>query len=127
MKNSDRLTAFPNRQHPLSGQTLPEKSYLLLWVVGTLIPLYGIAQFLSQPTLGTVLTEAINNPLSFTFIADALISTVVFWVLLAVDAQETPLGQRGLVIVLASNVCIGLSSALPLFLYLRSRRLHADP
>ena len=58
---------------------------------------------------------------SFASLGDVIIATVVFWVFVAFEAPR--LGLRHAWAPVAASLTIGLSSALPLFLFMRERRL----
>ncbi len=93
---------------------------MLLFGLGTTLPIYYIVQCLLQPSLGDTLVEALHNPVTLLFVADVLISTVVFWAYLA-ETRCWTASFGWLVAVIVLNLSVGLSSALPLFLYVRSR------
>jgi hypothetical protein len=93
--------------------------YLVSAILGTVIPWAFFASFFS--------TEGINVPLFISslfvngpaggFSADVLISIVVFWVWSYTDAQKNQIRRWWL--VLPASFSVGLSLALPLYLYLR--------
>ena len=112
--------ASPLADQPTAPSFAP--GYLALVLLGTAVPLYYIAQFFSQPSPGAVQVAAGHNPVALVFIADVFISTVVFWVFLAAEQQRQAIAKPWLVATIVANVCIGLSAALPLFLYVRSHR-----
>jgi len=55
---------------------------------------------------------------------DVIVSSVVLWVLLFVEGRRA--GVRHLWAPIAANLAVGVSLGLPLFLYLRERRLEAS-
>lgn len=93
--------------------------YLLAAVLGTVIPWAFFADF--------IITEGFDIPLFISslfvngaaggFSADVLISLFVFWIWSYGDAQKHNINRWWLVI--PSGFSVGLSLALPLYLYLR--------
>ena len=55
------------------------------------------------------------------FAADVILSSVAFWALVVIEGGRA--AMRRLWLPVAANVIVGLSLGLPLFLYLRERRL----
>lgn len=94
--------------------------YIICAVIGTIVPWFFFASFLSK--------EGFNIPLLFQslfvngaaggFSSDVLISIVVFLVWSFGDAQQKQVKHWWL--VLPASCLVGLSLALPLYLYLRS-------
>lgn len=93
--------------------------YLVAMVVGTLVPWLFFGSFFAAygvDPLGFV-RALFANGAAAGFSADVLISLVVFWVWSFVDARRT--GIRRWWLVLPASGTVGLSLALPLYLYLR--------
>lgn len=97
--------------------------YLIAFVIGTLTPLYFIANFIREAG-GIVLSEFISqlfaNYAASTFSSDLLICSFIFWVFMAHDKKKKNLPN--ILYFITLNLTIGLSSALPLYLYFRQRR-----
>jgi hypothetical protein len=55
---------------------------------------------------------------------DVIISSVVLWVMVVVEGRRADLGHRW--IPIAANLAVGVSLALPLFLYMREARRETD-
>jgi len=94
-------------------------TYLLLAIVGGLIPMffflqYGAAEGLNLLGLISVLYA---NGASAAFTSDLLISSFVFWIYLF--AQPAPAPRPWLFILL--NLFVGLSCALPAYLWAARR------
>lgn len=93
--------------------------YLASAVIGTIIPWYFFADFFLNEGINIPLFIAnlfVNGPAGG-FSADVLISIVVFWVWSYRDAGKQGLNRWWLVLV--ASFIVGLSLALPLYLYLR--------
>ena len=59
------------------------------------------------------------------FILDFFISSFVFWVFLFSEGRKRGMGNLWLYVV--ANLAVGLSLALPLFLYMRERAMETQP
>ena len=96
--------------------------YLALTIVGGAVPLAFVAYFLAEHGLDPALAveQFFGSALAAATFADVTISSVVFWVWLAREAPRVGV-RRWWPFVLA-NVLVGLSFALPLFLYVRAGR-----
>ena len=96
--------------------------YLLLTVIGALVPsalaVYFVAQNGPDPVL--FVEEMFASTAATATLFDALIASVVFWVWLVHEAPV--LGIRRWWLLIVANVVVGLSFALPLFLFLREGR-----
>lgn len=97
--------------------------YLVAFVVGTLTPLYFIANFIRKEG-GIALSEFIDqlfaNYAASTFSSDLLICSFIFWVFMVHDKKNKNLPN--LLYFITLNLTIGLSSALPVYLYFRQKR-----
>jgi hypothetical protein len=101
--------------------------YLLLFVVGTLLPLGLFWPWLSANGLNLRLffSELFSTGLGAFFATDVMISAVVLIVFAAAESRrlkmDNPLTVVGLVVI--ATLCAGVSSGFPLFLYFRQRHL----
>lgn len=95
--------------------------YLAMAVIGTVVPWLFFASFFAQHGLDIplFLQSLFVNGAAGGFSADVLISIFVFWVWSWRDAARHNIAHWWL--VLPSSVCVGLSLAMPLYLYLRER------
>lgn len=95
--------------------------YLVLAVVGTVVPYAFFIEHFSAAGFGlpALLSSAFANGSAGGFAADVLISSAVFWVYLG--SRKVP--NRWLYMLL--NVAVGLSCALPLYLYITTRAADA--
>ena len=97
--------------------------YLVLAILGLFVPYWFFFQFLNINGLNVSLLvqQLFANDISTFFAMDLILSTVVFWIFMASEAGKLQM-KYGWLYILASLV-VGLSVALPLFLYFRERRL----
>jgi Protein of unknown function DUF2834 len=101
--------------------------YLLLFVVGTLLPLALFWPWLVANGLNLQLffSELFSTSIGAFFGADVIISAIVLVIFSAVESRrlkmDNPLIVVGFVII--ATLCAGVSSGFPLFLYFRQRHL----
>lgn len=95
--------------------------YLLAALVGTLVPWLFFGSFFAQhgPDLPLFLKSLFANGAAGGFSVDVMISILVFWVWSWRDARQHLVA--GWWIILPASFFVGLSLALPLYLYLRER------
>lgn len=98
------------------------KVYLLFSVLGAIVPGMFFARFLLDQ--GLELTEFVrqlfaNSPAGG-FTSDLIITSAVFWIWSFGEARRQDMKHWWAYVVL--NLCVGLSCALPLFLYFRELR-----
>lgn len=95
--------------------------YLVLCVIGTALPVSQLIPFVRAQGLDLPLmvTQLFANPISSFFGLDVIVTSVVLWVFVAVEGRRA--GIRHLWAPLAASLLVGVSLALPLFLYLRER------
>lgn len=105
---------------PIIGHMSRRTIYLLLAVVGAVVPWLFFARFFAAEGLGGAFIPALFvNGAAGGLTADLLISSLVFWIFLFAEARRTGVGRTWIYIVI--NLAIGLSCALPLFLWARER------
>lgn len=95
--------------------------YLALCIAGTILPLWEFSPWVLEHGLNIPLfiEHMFPNPVAGAFSIDVLISTVVLWVFVLTEGPR--LRVPHLWAPLLANVVAGVSSGLPLFLYLRER------
>ena len=100
----------------------PKYLYLLLCILGAVLPLSQLLPFLQEHGLDArlIIKQLFANRISAFFGLDVIVSSVVLWVFVAVDGRRS--GVRNLWAPIAASLMIGVSLGLPLFLYLRERR-----
>jgi len=101
----------------------PRSIYAVLCVVGAIVPYAVFLPFVREHGLdmGLILRELFANRVSASFAADVILSSVAFWAFVAIEGKRA--GVPRLWLPVAANVLVGLSLGLPLFLYMRERRL----
>ena len=101
----------------------PKHLYLGLCVVGTALPLWQFIPFLLEHGLNLRLffEQLFATPVSGFFGWDVIVSSVVLWVLVAVEGRRA--GVKHLWAPIVANLAVGVSLGLPLFLYLREASL----
>lgn len=97
--------------------------YLVLAIIGAIVPVVLVGVYLADDA-GDMVDAIFGNALSAAVMADLAISSVVFWVWLFREAPRIGVSPWPLV---AGNILLGLSFALPFFLYLREKRGNAVP
>jgi hypothetical protein len=95
--------------------------YLLLFVAGTVLPLWEFSPWLMENGLNIALfiEHMFANPVAGAFSIDVLISTVVLWVFVLTEGPRSRVPH--LWAPLLANIVAGVSSGLPLFLFLREQ------
>ena len=97
--------------------------YLVLCVVGAIVPYAVFLPWLAAHGLDVPLLihEIFANRAAASFAADVILASVAFWVFVVTEGRRA--GIPRLWLPIAANVIVGLSLGLPLFLYMRERRL----
>ena len=95
--------------------------YLVLCVVGTLLPLGAFSPWLLENGLNVSLfiDQMFANRVAAAFSIDVLVSTVVLWVYVLTEGPR--LRVPHVWAPLLANIVAGVSSGFPLFLYLREK------
>ncbi len=96
--------------------------YLLLAIVGSIAPWYWLLQdsaALLSPTL--FFGRAFANNIAITEATDLLISATAFLCFVSIELKRLGSSQRSLLICIGLIFGIGLSCALPFFLYRREQ------
>ena len=99
----------------------PKNVYLVLCVLGLAVPYSQFVPWLHENgmNLGLVVRQLFANRISAFFGLDVLVSSAVLLVFMRVEGRQLRLRFRWLPI--AALCTVGVSLALPLFLYLRER------
>ncbi len=100
-----------------------KKLYLLLAILGAVLPLSQFIPFLTKHGLDLKLffTFLFNNGVSGFFGMDVIVSSVVLWLFVFTEGRR--LRMRRLWVYVVCNLVVGVSLALPLFLLFRERTL----
>jgi hypothetical protein len=101
----------------------PKTIYLLLCVVGTILPYSQFVPWLLEHGLNLRLfvDELLFNRISTFFALDVIVSAVVLIGFMRVENSRNKVRRRWLPIL--AVLTVGVSLAFPLFLYLREREL----
>ena len=93
--------------------------YLVMAIIGALVPWLFFGSFFGHHGLDLwlFLQSLYANGPAAGFSTDVLISILVFWVWSWRDAAKHGIGRWWM--VLPASFCVGLSLAMPLYLYLR--------
>jgi hypothetical protein len=97
--------------------------YLTLCILGFVLPYSQFVPFLAEHGLDFKLffEQLFTNRISSFFAMDILVSSIAFWIF--VFYEDTRSQMKLLLVYVVSNLIIGLSFALPLFLLIRQRHL----
>jgi hypothetical protein len=100
-------------------------AYLASCAAGTILPLWQFAPFLRDHGLDAALfvQQLFASPVSGFFGLDVIVSSIVLWVFVAAEGRRARVAH--LWAPIAASLVVGVSLGLPLFLYLRQRRLDA--
>jgi len=104
----------------------PKNLYLFLCVVGAVLPYSLFVPFLLENGLDLrlICDQLFANRISGSFALDVIVSSIVFWAFVFVEGKRA--GVANLWAPIAANLVVGLSLGLPLFLYMRERRLEEE-
>lgn len=99
--------------------------YLVAAIVGTVLPLSQLFPFLTTHGFDIPLffQQLFQNHVSSFFGLDVIVSSFVLWFFVFSEGRRR--GMRNLWIYVLCNLAVGVCLALPLFLYVRERRLEA--
>jgi hypothetical protein len=100
--------------------------YLVGAVLGTLLPYAYFAPFLLENGLDISLfvQQLFANHIAAFFGVDVIVSSLVLWVFVFAEGRRR--GMRHLWVYVVCNLLVGVSLALPLFLYMREGKLQQD-
>lgn len=100
--------------------------YLVGAVLGALLPLSQLMPFLAEHGFDVPLLfrQLFQTHASAFFGLDVMVSSVVLWLFVFSEGRRRRMGKLWLYVV--CNLAVGVSLALPLFLFFRERRLEAE-
>ena len=100
-----------------------QTTYLILCILGTILPYSQFVPFLLEHGLNLQLffEQLFVNRISSFFAMDLIVSSLVLWVFVFWEGSR--LGMKNLWVYIASNLLVGVSLGLPLFLLMRQRKL----
>lgn len=98
------------------------KTYLALAVLGAIVPFAIFAVFVADNGFDFIAFAdvIVSSPVALMLLGDLLVSSLVFWVWMSREAPQAGMGAWWPFVV--ATLLVGLSFALPLFLYFRERR-----
>jgi magnesium-transporting ATPase (P-type) len=98
-------------------------TYLILCILGTALPYSQFIPFLLEHGLNLerFFEQLFTNRISAFFGMDVVTSSLVLWTFVWVEGSR--LKMKNLWLYIASNLIVGVSLALPLFLLMRQRKL----
>jgi hypothetical protein len=97
--------------------------YLIAALLGTALPLSFLFPFLQQNgfDLPLLVRQLFQNNVSAFFGVDVIVTSVVLWLFVFSEGRRR--GMKKLWVYVACNLAVGVSLALPLFLFFRERTL----
>jgi len=100
--------------------------YLIAAVLGTVLPLSQFIPFLMAHGFDMPLffQQLFQNHVSGFFGMDVIVSSFVLWLFVFSEGRRR--GMRNLWLYVICNLAVGLSLALPLFLFFRERRINVE-
>jgi hypothetical protein len=99
--------------------------YLVVAVLGALLPLSQLFPFLTEHGFDVPLLfrQLFQTNVSAFFGLDVIVSSVALWLLVFSEGRR--LKMKNLWLYVLCNLAVGVSLALPLFLFFRERKLNA--
>ena len=100
--------------------------YLFLTVIGLFLPYYFLIVFVRENgfDIPLMIQQLFANPISTFFAVDLIVSIIVFWIYLYSEAARLKMKNWWLYVL--ASLTVGLSFALPLFLYVRESHQTTD-
>lgn len=97
--------------------------YLILCVLGTVLPCSQLFPFLAEHGLNLplLIEQLFANRISGFFGLDVIVSSVVLWVFVLTEGRRQEM--KHLWVYFVCNLMVGVSLGLPLFLYMRERKI----
>jgi hypothetical protein len=101
-------------------------SYLILCLLGVVLPYWQLAPWLAANGLDVplLLRQLFSNRVGAFFGLDVFVSAAAL--LVFVGSEGSRLGMRGRWLPVLALFAVGVSLGLPLFLYMRERKLEQD-
>jgi len=97
--------------------------YLICAILGTVLPLSQLLPFLAQHgfDLPLLFKQLFENHISAFFGLDVIVSSIVVWLFVFSEGRRRDMKNLWLYVI--CNLAVGVSLALPLFLFVRERKL----
>ena len=99
--------------------------YLITAILGAVLPLSQLLPFLTTHgfDIPLLFRDLFQNHVSAFFGLDVIVSSLVLWAF--VFSEGSRRGMKNLWVYILCNLAVGVSLALPLFLFFRERKLQA--
>lgn len=96
--------------------------YILTAILGITLPYVFFFQFLAEhgPNFSLFFQQMFANPIAAFFSVDVIVSSLVFWAYLFSEGKRLEI--RNLWIYVLFNLLVGVSFALPVFLFVRENK-----
>src|SRR5438105_10898246 len=106
-----------------------KRTYLVLCIVGTALPYFPFVLWLSAngPDAKLFAEQMFANRISAFFAMDVLVSALALMAFAGAESKRLNMGLRERLLILLAVLTVGVSLALPLFLYLREDKLATAP
>ncbi len=103
-----------------------KRLYLIAAILGTILPLSQFIPFLMAHGLDLPLffEQLFQNHVSGLFGMDVIVSSLVLWLFVFSEGRRRRMSNLWLYVV--CNLAVGVSLALPLFLFFRERKINAE-
>ena len=100
--------------------------YLAAAILGTVLPLSQFIPFLAAYgfDVPAFFRQLFQNHVSAFFGMDVIVSSLVLWLFVFSEGRRR--GMKNLWVYVACNLAVGVSLALPIFLFFRERKLEAE-
>ena len=99
--------------------------YLMAAILGTILPLSQLTPFLAVNgfDMSLFFRELFQNHVSAFFGMDVIVSSLALWLFVFSEGQRR--GMKNLWLYVVCNLVVGVSLALPLFLFFREYKVNA--
>ncbi|HXU35823.1 MAG TPA: DUF2834 domain-containing protein [Blastocatellia bacterium] len=103
-----------------------KRLYLVLSVLGFVVPYYFLWRFVSDHgfRLSVLVNQVFGNPVTAFFAADVIVSSLVLWIFMFREIRKRSINLWWVCII--ANLAVGVSLALPLFLLLREIQIERE-
>ena len=103
-----------------------KKFYLIVAVLGIAAPYYYLFLFLTENgfDLALFISQMFETHAGALFSVDVLVSSLALWLFVFIEGPKR--GMKNLWLYVFLNFTVGVSFALPLFLYFRQGKLDAE-
>jgi len=99
------------------------KFYLIASILGIILPYFFLIRFITEYGFDLLLLaqQMFASPTAGFFSIDVILSSLVLWVFVFSEGRR--LGMKNLWVYILANLMVGVSLALPLFLYVREGKM----